>query len=209
VTETTNNTTNREVVHMPTTGVRVPVVAESAASGETAQLYGEIRDRFGLGFVPDVFQLTSTRPTFLRVFWDGYRSMFDNGALNRETKELIAALVARDASCQYCVDAHLLLLEVIDASPEVITAARSHTVDDMPVEPRGRELLRLVQRIDHYAYKITDADFAQLRDAGWTDEELLEGVWTACLFNGIVRLADTLGLYRLGQLDEPDTADAM
>jgi uncharacterized peroxidase-related enzyme len=209
VTERTKNTTNKEDVQMSTTGVRVPVVAESAAAGETAQLYGEIRDRFGLGFVPDVFQLTSTRPVFLRVFWDGYRSMFDGGALSRETKELIAALVARDASCRYCVDAHLLLLELIDASPEVITAARTHTVDDLPVEPRVRGLLRLVQRIDHEAYKITDADFAKLREVGWTDEELLEGVWTACLFNGIVRLVDTLGLYRLGQLDERDTADAM
>jgi uncharacterized peroxidase-related enzyme len=208
VTETTKNATNTEDAQMPTTGVRVPVITESAATGETAQIYGEIRDRFRLGFVPDVFQLTSTRPGFLRVFWDGYRSMFDDGALNRETKELIAALVARDASCRYCVDAHLLLLELIGASPEVITAARSHTVDDLPVEPNVRDLLRLVQRIDHEAYKITDADFAELRDVGWADEELLEGVWTACLFNGIVRLVDTLGLYQLGQLDERDTADA-
>jgi uncharacterized peroxidase-related enzyme len=192
---------------MPENGLRLPFVAESAATAETAQLYGEIRDYFGLGFVPDVFQLTSTRPSFQRVFWDGYRSMFTEGTLSRETKELIAALVARDAGCRYCVDAHLLLLELIGGSPEIIAAARADTVDELPVEPRVRDLLRIVQRIDHEAYKITDADFTHLREVGWTDDELLEAVWTACLFNGIVRLADTLGLYRIGQLAESDPAN--
>jgi uncharacterized peroxidase-related enzyme len=187
---------------LPADSVRVPIVAESEAEGETAEVYAQIRDHFGLGFVPDVFQLTSTRPTFLRAFWDGFRSMFAEGHLPREVKELIAAFVARDAGCRYCVDAHLFLLELIGAAPEVVAAARADAVDDLPVEPRVRELLRLVGRIDTDASRITDADFTGLRDAGWTDDELLEAVWTACLFNGIVRLADTLGLYRVGQLSE-------
>jgi uncharacterized peroxidase-related enzyme len=185
---------------MTTNGVRLPVVPEAAATGETAELYDEIRDHFGLGFVPDVFQLTSARPSFQRVFWDGYQSMFSEGSLSRETKELIAAFVARDAGCRYCVDAHLLLLELVGGSPEVIAAARVATVEDLPVEPRVRALLRVVQRIDTEAYKITEADFGALREVGWNDDELLEAVWTACLFNGIVRLVDTFGLYRLGQL---------
>lgn len=66
--------------------VRLPVVTEQAATGETAQLYGEINEFFGLGFVPDVFQLTSTRPSFLRAFWEGFRSIFTEGVLSRETR---------------------------------------------------------------------------------------------------------------------------
>jgi uncharacterized peroxidase-related enzyme len=185
---------------MQTSEVRLPVVTEASATGETARLYAEIRDHFGLGFVPDVFQLPSSRPSFLRVFWDGYRSMFSEGALRRETKELIAALVARDAGCRYCVDAHVLFLDLIGASPDVVDSARVASVDDMPVDHKVRELLRFVQQIDHEAYKIADTDVDRLREVGWTDVELLEGIWTACLFNAIVRLADTLGLYRLGQL---------
>jgi uncharacterized peroxidase-related enzyme len=188
---------------MPDTGVRLPVVAEASATGATADTYTEIRDYFGLGFVPDVFQLTSTRPSFLRAFWQGYQSMFTEGTLARETKELVAALVARDAGCRYCVDAHLFLLELIGATPEVVAAARAETIDDLPVESKVRDLLHFVRRINLEAYTITDAHFAHLRGAGWTDEELLEAVWTACLFNGIVRLADTFGLYTVGQLAPP------
>jgi uncharacterized peroxidase-related enzyme len=188
--------------------VRLPVINEQRATGEVARLYDEIREHFGLGFVPDVFQLTSSRLDFARVFWDGYRSMFVAGTLDRETKELIAAVVARDAGCRYCVDAHLLLLELIGSKANTVTSARGDAVDDMPLPPRVRALLHFVQRIDHEAYKITDTDFDKLRDSGWTDDQLLEAIWTASLFNGIVRLVDTLGLYRLGQLAQPPPSPA-
>jgi uncharacterized peroxidase-related enzyme len=180
--------------------VRLPIVSESEATGETAHLYEEIREHFGFGFVPDVFQLPGARPAFLRTFWSGFRSMFTEGVLPQETKELIAVYVARDAGCSYCVDAHVLFLDLIGASPEVAEAVREAAVDDMPVDGKVRELLRFVQRIDHEAYKIVDADVERLRDMGWTDDELLEAIWTACLFNAIVRLVNTFGLYRIGQL---------
>jgi AhpD family alkylhydroperoxidase len=59
--------------------------------------------------------------------------------------------------CRYCVDAHVLFLDLIGAGPHVVDAARVASVDDMPVEDNLRELLRFVQRIDHEAYKIVDA----------------------------------------------------
>jgi uncharacterized peroxidase-related enzyme len=178
-------------------GVRLPTIPESAATGETAALYAEIREHFRLGFVPDVFQLPGSRPSFLKTLWAGYRSMFADGVLPRATKEHIATLVARDAGCRYCVDAHVLFLDLIGASPDIVDAARVASIDDMPIDDELRELLRFVQRIDHEAYRIVDADLEHLREIGWTDDELLEAIWTACLFNAIVRLADTFGLYRI------------
>lgn len=180
--------------------VRLPIITEAVATGETADLYEEIREHFGFGFVPDVFQLPGARPSFLRTLWSGFRSMFTEGVLPQETKELIAVFVARDAGCSYCVDAHVLFLDLIGASPEVAEAVRDADVEDMPVDENVRELLRFVQRIDHEAFKIVDADVDRLRGFGWTDGELLEAIWTACLFNAIVRMVNTFGLYRIGQV---------
>jgi hypothetical protein len=39
-----------------------------------------------------------------------------------------------------------------------------------------------------------------MRSHGWTEPQVLEAVWVVCLFNAIVRLADTFGLRDLGQL---------
>lgn len=57
-------------------------------------------------------------------------------------------------------------------------------------------------KLSLHAYKVTDADIEALEAEGLTREEILEGVFVACAFNAIDRLADTLGLYELGQLIE-------
>ncbi len=57
-------------------------------------------------------------------------------------------------------------------------------------------------KLTHNAYKVIDDDIDALRDAGLSDDEILEGVFVACQFNAIDRLADTFGLYDLMQLRE-------
>ena len=47
-----------------------------------------------------------------------------------------------------------------------------------------------------------DEDIDGLRELGLSDDEILEGVFVACQFNAIDRLADTFGLYELMQLSE-------
>jgi hypothetical protein len=66
-----------------------------------------------------------------------------------------------------------------------------------------RALATLATDITRHAYRITDDHVAQVTAHGWSEAQFLEAVWVACLFNAIVRLADTLGLHRLGQLPEP------
>jgi alkylhydroperoxidase family enzyme len=74
----------------------------------------------------------------------------------------------------------------------------------MPVDDRYKALLRLAVKLTHNAYKITDEDIDGLRVLGLSDEEILDGVFVACQFNAIDRLADTFGLYDLMQLRETD-----
>jgi len=57
-------------------------------------------------------------------------------------------------------------------------------------------------KLTEHAYKVTDDDINALRAAGLTDDDILEGVFVACQFNAIDRLADTFGLYELMQLRE-------
>jgi alkylhydroperoxidase family enzyme len=81
--------------------IRIRVVQESEATGETKALYDEIKEYFGIPFVPDIMKLVSTRPDILRVLHDGYRAMFMRGHLPRPLKEMIATVVSKTNSCQY------------------------------------------------------------------------------------------------------------
>ncbi|MBI1885626.1 MAG: hypothetical protein HYS09_04825 [Chloroflexi bacterium] len=81
--------------------VRINIIQESQAAGETKALYDEIRDLFGLSVVPDVMKLVSTRPDFTRVMFEGYKAMFGGGVLPRQVKEMIATIVSKTNSCEY------------------------------------------------------------------------------------------------------------
>ena len=72
----------------------------------------------------------------------------------------------------------------------------------MPVEEKYKALLRVCVKLTQHAYKVMDEDIDALRTAGLTDDEILEGVFVACQFNAVDRLADTFGLYELMQLRE-------
>lgn len=83
-----------------------------------------------------------------------------------------------------------------------MTAAEEGDVEALPVEEKYKALLRLCVKLTLHAYKVTDEDIDGLRAAGLNDDEILEGVWVACQFNAVDRLADTFGLYELMQLQE-------
>ncbi len=186
--------------------LRIQTVKESAASGETAELYERIRSYFGIPMVPDIFQTVSLRPEFLSVIWDGYLAMFDSGVLPRQVKEMIATVVASYNSCRYCTQAHSFLLRSVGGTAEAAAAAEVADIDALPVETKYKRLLDLTAKVTRHAYLVTDEDFAELREAALSDEEILEGVFVASLFNAINRLANTFGLYELMQLREGGAA---
>lgn len=180
---------------------RVDIVREADADGEVAQLYGELRGMIH-GLVPDVFKVVSTRPDMLGAFVAGYRSMFVGGHLPYEAKEVIALTVARVASCRYCTTAHDALLRLLGTDSEYADAVLSGALDDPAIPADVRALAELATSITEHAYRITDDDLDRVRSHGWSQSQLLEAVWVACLFNAIVRLADTFGLREVGELDD-------
>jgi uncharacterized peroxidase-related enzyme len=196
-----------------TSGVRVRLIAESEATGRLAELYEEVKAATGLDFVPDMFRLVSTRPELLEVVLKGYMGIFSQGLLPRETRELISAWTSRVNQCPYCVGTHSFFLQVFGGSEELAQAlSTAASPDDLPVDERTRVLLRLLTKLSTGAYRITDNDWREALDAGWSADELLEGFFCAALFNFITRMVDGLGLgtsttaSRISQQEVPQEA---
>ncbi|WP_447007449.1 carboxymuconolactone decarboxylase family protein [Saccharothrix isguenensis] len=178
-----------------TTHVRVPLVDESQADGRVAELYDEIKKATNLPFVPDMFRLVSTRPDLLEAVVAGYKGMFLDGVLPRQTRELISAWTSKVNQCPYCVGTHNFFFQAFGGPEDIAKAVESaQTADDLPVDERTKVLLRLLAKVSREAYKITDVDWKVALDAGWTSEELLEGFFIASMFNFINRMVDGLGL---------------
>lgn len=175
--------------------MRVPLVPESEASGQLADVYEEVRHSLDVDFVPDMFRLLSTQPHLLEAVLTGYRATFLQGQLGRQVKELVAAWTARVNECPYCVGTHTFFMLVHGGSQALVSAVETaDSVEDLPVDDRTRALLALVEKVTRTPWRITDGDWTGTRETGWSDTELLEAVFTSALFNTITRLVDALGL---------------
>ncbi len=73
-------------------------------------------------------------------------------------------------------------------------ALRDGDLDAAGLSRSERLLLEFAGTITTAAYRVTDEQVQELRDAGWSDEQIAEAAYTAALFNLFVRLADTFGI---------------
>ena len=81
-----------------------------------------------------------------------------------------------------------------EAFGQVAQALRDGDLDAAQLDRPERLLLDFVATITQHAYRVTDEQVQELRDAGWSDEQIAEAAYDAALFNLFVRLADTFGI---------------
>ena len=81
-----------------------------------------------------------------------------------------------------------------EAYGPVAEALRNGDIDAAGLDRPHRLLLDFAETITRHAYRVTDEQVQELRDAGWSDEQIAEAAYDAALFNLFVRLADTFGI---------------
>lgn len=123
-----------------------------------------------LGSVPNLFRLVATSPQALEGYL-GLSGALAKGALPAATRERIALAVAEVNGCDYCLSAHTYLgknLAKLDDAE--ITANRSGASND----PKADAAVRFAARVARERGKISDADFAAVRLAGYSDAQIIE-----------------------------------
>lgn len=130
-----------------------------------------------LGVVPNLMKLVGLSPAAL----EGYLSL--NGALNKGTlsaalRERIALAIAQYNGCEYCLSAHTYLgLHVAKLGEADIAAARDHHSSD----PKVAAALQFAYRVAAERGRVSDADLATLRQAGYGEAEIVEIVLVVAL----------------------------
>jgi uncharacterized peroxidase-related enzyme len=123
-----------------------------------------------IGSVPNLFRLTATSPAAL----EGYLSLngaLGKGALDAATRERIALAVAQINGCGYCLAAHSYIgKNVAKLSDAEVAANRSGRSDDAKANAAVAFAVKVTK--DHGA--VSDADFAAVRAAGYSDAEIVE-----------------------------------
>jgi uncharacterized peroxidase-related enzyme len=148
---------------------RIPTPATIANAPEKAQgLLEAVKKQ--LGVVPNMFRLIATSPQTL----DGYLSFsgaLAKGALQPATRERIALAVAEVNGCDYCLSAHTYLgRNLAHLDDAEMTANRRGASND----PKADAAVRFAAQLTRERGHVGEADLSAVRQAGYTDAQVLE-----------------------------------
>ncbi len=80
----------------------IKMISEDEAAGRVKAIYEDIKQAFGIDFVPNLYRVMATNPAYLEANWNKVKAiMFATGKLDRLTKEIIAVAVSAVQGCRY------------------------------------------------------------------------------------------------------------
>ena len=122
-----------------------------------------------LGFVPNLQRLMSISPNTL----SGWAALMGSLAktLDVRTRDGIALGVSEADGCDYCVAAHSFIASNLAKIPaDEIELNREGRSSD----PKRQAAVAFAKALIETRGKVSDAQFAAIRDAGWTDANIVE-----------------------------------
>jgi uncharacterized peroxidase-related enzyme len=169
--------------------LRVP--GEDEAPPGVAKLFDKASER--LGFIPNVLRVYALRPRHLEL-WDAFYDdlMRGESGLTKPQREMIAVVVSTVNRCHYCMVSHGAALRKLTEDPILVEQLRTN-YKYAELEPRERAMLDFAVKLTEQSSSCSEDDVEALREAGWSDEEIMDIAQVAAMFNFTNRLASGLG----------------
>ena len=124
------------------------------------------------GFIPNVFLALAHRPAEFRAFFDYHDAlMLKDSGLSKAEREMIVVATSAANDCHYCVMAHGAILRIYAKNPLIAdqVAVNYRKAD---ITPRQRAMLDFAVKMAVRAQEIEEADREQLREHGFSDEDM-------------------------------------
>ena len=142
------------------------------------------------GFVPNVFLALAHRPDEFRAFFAYHDALMEKeGGLSKAEREMIVVATSGANQCQYCVVAHGAILRIRAKNPYVADqVAINYRKAD--ITPRQKALLDFAMKVALEAQTVGDADYATLREHGFSENDAWDIGAIAAFFAMSNRLAN-------------------
>ena len=146
------------------------------------------------GFVPNVFLVYAHRPDEFRAFFAYHDALMEKeSGLTKAEREMIVVATSGANECQYCVVAHGAILRIRAKNPLIADqVATNYRKAD--ITPRQRAMLDFAMTVALDAQDIDDQDFDELREQGFSDEDIWDVAAVAAFFALSNRMANFTGM---------------
>lgn len=146
---------------------RIHLVTTATANAEQQALFNAIQQQ--LGSVPNFLKALANSPTALKAFL-GLHGITHGGSLSPQTGERIALALAQQNECQYCLSAHTAIGTQAGLSSSEIGANRTGRSQDQ----QAAVAVHFAQQLVEHMGDVTSADVQQMRQAGYSDADIIE-----------------------------------
>ena len=124
------------------------------------------------GFVPNVFLTLAHRPDEFRAFVAYHDALMEKeGGITKAEREMIVVATSGANGCPYCVVAHGAILRIRAKNP-LISDQVATNYRKADISPRQKAMLDFAFKVALKSAEVGDADFAELRSHGFSDEDI-------------------------------------
>lgn len=124
------------------------------------------------GFVPNVFLTLAHRPDEFRAFVAYHDALMEKeGGITKAEREMIVVATSGANGCPYCVIAHGAILRIRAKNP-LISDQVATNYRKADITPRQKAMLDFSLKVALRSAEVGDADFAELRSHGFSDEDI-------------------------------------
>lgn len=131
-----------------------------------------------IGFTPNMMAAFAQSPIAFNA-WAALLGALSK-ALDVKTRDSIGLAVSEVNGCDYCLSVHSFTAEHLARLPadEIIMARKGHATD-----PKRDAAVQFAQKVILTRGKIGDADMQSVRDAGFTDANIMEIVALVAMYS--------------------------
>ncbi|WPU91689.1 carboxymuconolactone decarboxylase family protein [Mucilaginibacter sabulilitoris] len=130
-----------------------------------------------LGFTPNMLATFAQSPIAFNT-WATMRNSL-NKTLDLKTREIIALAVSEVNGCNYCLGSHSYAANMAKLpADEIILARKGHATD-----PKRDAAVQFARKVIETHGQVSDSDLKAVRDAGYTDANLMEIIALVIMFS--------------------------
>ncbi len=177
---------------------------------EIEELPDDIRERIlsvqeKSGFVPNVFLVLAHRPDEFRAFFAYHDALMEKeSGLTKGEREMIVVATSGLNQCIYCVVAHGAILRIREKNT-ILSDQIATNYRKADITPRQKAMLDFAVKVSLQAHELDDADMEDIRQHGFSDEDIWDIGAIAAFFSMSNRMANLTSMrpndefYQLGR----------
>ncbi|MFC1807578.1 carboxymuconolactone decarboxylase family protein [Candidatus Omnitrophota bacterium] len=146
---------------------RINPIKSQEATGKAKELLGAVEK--SMGMAPNILKTMANSPSALEAFLN-ISGALSSGVLSAKIREQIALLTATINKCDYCLAAHTFIAKNQGISEAAIDEGKNGASSDSKTDA----ILKFVRAVVQKKAVVDDSEIAALRDAGVSDEEIVE-----------------------------------